>query len=157
MLAFAVEQVAFRLPLFERHHAAAAWPRAWLAGLAAHETLEAGDLAVLEQEYSGPGGGSFVKAMEALRETSMASTPAARALSATDAIAEAIMSEVMEAGGTEHPDLWSRWYTEAIAGAEPTDPLLLARIFEEPKAADIDRAGWRSVADALEQRTDRAT
>lgn len=150
ILGLAHQEVQRRLPLFERHHPNVNWPRDWLGMLAAGSP-RALDEASPEVwgETPGPGGGNFRKAVLALSQAAAAEDGAQRAARAVEAIAEAVMAEMMETGGSAHREVWDRWYRDALADAEPSEPGALLTLMNDPRVAAIELAAWNRLADEL--------
>jgi len=146
-------QVAARLPFFERHHPTEQRPRTLLASL----TVATGGGEPLDRsawgECEGPGGNSYIGAIEALLETVRAGADQPRRVAmAVEAIASAIMAEKVAGWGGRHPDLWQLWYREGLSGEPRTKPDLLASMANDPDAAAADTAGWLAVESELRHR-----
>ncbi len=149
MLRLAHDEVARRLPLFERHHPHMHWPRVWLDALATEApfTFDESTPEVLE-EAPGPGGNNFT---EGVRQLAMAAAAdgTQRVVHAREALSEAIMAEEAETGGSAHRELWDGWFQDLFSGEEPLYPFALLTIMNDPKVLAVHLAAWNRLADEL--------
>lgn len=149
MLQLARDEVARRLPIFERHHPHMHWPRVWLDALATRApfTFDESTDEVLE-EAPGPGGNNFAEAVQQLALAAAAEGPQC-VTHAIKAIAGVIMAEKTEAGGSKHRELWDLWLQEARKAEEYTYYWVLPIIDREPEAVAAELAAWNRLADEL--------
>ncbi len=149
MLRIAHDEVARRLPLFERHHPHQHWPRIWLDALAsgAPFTFDESAPEVLE-ESPGPGGNSFAKGVMELALAAAADGPQ-RVVHAREAISEAIMAEETEVGGSAHRELWDLWFQDALNPGEHSYYWVLDKISKDPNAVAAGLAAWNRLADEI--------
>jgi hypothetical protein len=151
-LRLAREEVSRRLPLFESHHRGTSWPRDVLGELeaAAESAQESPPIAPPPPEATGPGGNNFVNAVEALIHAAQAATDTPRSEAfAAEAIAEAIMSEMVERWGSSYPGSWSAWYEAATSGEAPPQPDALVAMMNDPESAAIELRGWLALHASL--------
>lgn len=145
ILRLAYNEVQRRLPLFERHHPYVQWPRIWLESIlvSGYQSLSLDETSPeVIQETQGPGGANFTKAVIAIFLTVKSVDSLQCATYALEAIAEAIMAEMMEIGGTEQPEVWNQWYQDALTGREPSHPDALLMLMNNPKVAAAELAAW---------------
>jgi hypothetical protein len=149
MLDIARDEVARRLPSFERHHPHIHWPRVWLNALATGEpfTFDEGAPGVLD-EAPGPGGNGFA---EAIRQLALANAAerAQRVTHAIAAISRVILAEGSELWGRDHRELWDLWYQDAKGLEEHRCYWILEEIRKDPRVVAVKLASWNRLADKL--------
>jgi hypothetical protein len=142
--------VARRLPVFERQQPGVNWPR---------ELLEVvGDKSSTsrrwpeEDEFPGPGGNSFTKAVESLWSASLRIEDARECIAELmSALSRAILAESTEYWGSRHPEEWALWYRLAMEGnADPRTGRILMAMARDPDVKRLERAAWMEAADQLE-------
>lgn len=140
MLRIAHAEVQRRLPIFERNQPHMHWPRVWLEALAtgAPFTFDESTPEVLE-EAPGPGGNSFVEAVQQLARAAAAGGES-YTKHVMEAIACGISSERTEAGGSKHRELWDRWFQDATTTHEGSYSWVLEKIAREPETVAAELA-----------------
>jgi hypothetical protein len=104
-----LEQVSLRLPVFERHQPEVTWPRQLVEALAS-ATLPADWRLPEDLDFPGPGASNFISAMEELWLASLALTDETRCVELlVSAIADALVTEAIEAWCSRHPEEWARY------------------------------------------------
>ena len=127
-----------RRPVFQALHPQIAWPGPWLAGATVQPDWEV--------EPEGPGGGNFIQALESLAAAE--NHPEQWVEDAVEAVAGAIMTEVIVVGAAAYPERWRRWYRAAQLGQVTDD---LEPIVYHPDAQAAARRGWLAWAESLAQ------
>lgn len=153
-LELARQQVARRLPAFERHQPGVPWPRDFLESLRTEDPAGEGEKKWPweEDEFAGPGANNFIRGVDHLWEARRALRRdwerAADLL--VEAIATAIMAEKLEAWGARHPEQWRSWYQSASEGeSDPRRYDVLVACAQDPQSVRIQRESWHDVADRL--------
>ena len=143
--------VASRLPAFERQQPGVHWPRNLLKAVT-EEAPDSNEGAwQFEDEFTGPGGNNFAKAVESLWIASLLEDEQQRAAELMNALSEAIMTERVEHWGSRYPKEWSLWYQ--LVWSEEDDRLkteIQISMLRNPEVMRLGRAGWLEVADRLE-------
>ncbi|MFL5350563.1 MAG: hypothetical protein ACJ8AT_37810 [Hyalangium sp.] len=146
------EQVARRLPAFERHHPNVHWPREFIESTDAEPAHIARTWPETEDEFRGPGGNNFTSAVEALWKASRLTNDERQCtLGLVDALAGAIMAESTEHWGSRHPKEWALWYQLSRAGED--DPRIIdiqLTMRRDSEVKSIERTAWLEAADQLE-------
>jgi hypothetical protein len=144
--------VARRLSSFERQQPGVAWPRELLEAIEAESSSRRGKTWPEEDEYPGPGGNSFKKALESLWSASLRMEDARQCTAElVDAISRAIIAEYVEHWGSRHPKEWALWYELALSGkSDPRMTDIQLAMVRDPDVKKLVRAAWFEVADRLE-------
>ncbi len=143
---------ARRLPAFERQQPGVLWPRELLQAVEGPNAANSGRAWPEEDEFAGPGGNSFKKAVEALWRASLRRGEASECVrELVDALSSAILSELVEHWGARNPDAWALWYQLALSGEGDVrmSDIQLA-MMKAPDVQRLELAGWREVASLLE-------
>ncbi len=144
--------VARRLPAFERQQPGVHWPRELLDRVTEEDATSNGRRWPFEEEFPGPGGASFKKAVESLWIASLRKADAQQcAAELVKALSEAIMAEMVEHWGSRHPKDWNLWYQ--LVWSEEDDQRMIEiqiAMMTDPDVKGLERAGWLEVADLLE-------
>lgn len=148
------EQVARRIPVFERHHPRVPWVRAFIDAAGGMGTTGEGrEWPEAEDDFNGPGANTFTGAVQALWWGSLSvEEPRKCAEQLVDAISGTIMAERVESWGLRYPELWADWFRLASAGNG--DPALIdiqIRMMRDPEGVRLQRDGWMDVARHLEE------
>ena len=143
--------VASRFPSFERQQPGVHWPRELLE-VVTQEDSASEEKSWPDDEFPGPGGNSFAKALESLWIASLRRQDARQcAAELVGALSRAIMTEKVEHWGSRHPKEWALWYQ--LVWSEEDDrrktEIQLA-MMTDPDVKRLGRAGWLEVADRLE-------
>ena len=145
------EQVAARLPGFERHQPGVTWPRGLVEAVTGVRMLNSWNWPE-DDEFPGPGANNFISAVENLWKASRsADDDEKRVGSLVRAVASAIMAEKLENWGARHIEQWRHWYGQA---SDQDDRMEQLRLQEQmvfgPEGTEIGRKAWLRLADALE-------
>lgn len=147
------EQVARRLPAFERHQPGVTWPRQFIESLSAGGGGEGWTWPEDDGPFPGPGANTFIEAVYDLWQAARVLTGREERLEGmVDAISRVIRVDVAEDWGARHPEQWSLWYRSALSeepSAEAQDILL--EMSTTPEALHLERQGWRDVAASCAQ------
>jgi hypothetical protein len=144
--------VARRLPAFERQQPGVHWPRELLEAVTEEGVPHSDSRWSFEDEFSGPGGASFKKAMESLWIASLRRQDARQcAAELVHALSEAIMAEMVEHWGSRHPDEWNLWH-QLVWSEEDNRRMfeLQLAMMKDPDVKRLERTGCLEVADLLE-------
>jgi hypothetical protein len=144
--------IADRLPVFERQQPGVLWPRELLGAVREKGSSSRERIWPEEDEFSGPGGNSFKKAVESLWHGSLR-TDDTRQCTAdmVDAISSAIMAERVEHWGSRHPKEWALWYELALSGeSDPRMTDIQLAMLKDPALKRLKRDAWLELAERLE-------
>jgi hypothetical protein len=104
-------------------------------------------------ELESPGGNSFLRASEALSELAGAGRDPQRCAElAVEAIAAAIMTEMVALWGARSPRDWSAWYENALSGRSTRSPDFLVAMMKDGEVAQVELTGWRTLESELRRR-----
>lgn len=154
------QQVAARLPVFERQSPGVLWPRELLQGMDGAsvqgrcEWPEGNVFAC-----TGPGAYYFIVALEELWKASRGSRDTDDDIKFVAILAcsirNAIFSEMMEAWGSRYPGKWSRWYQLAWEEDNREQQELKREMLSGPESSRIGCRAWLEVAEVLERAATR--
>ena len=143
--------VARRLPAFERQQPAVHWPRELLE-LVTAEAPASGERRWPDDEFPGPGGNSFAKAVDSLWNANLRREDARQCTAElVDSLSRSIMAETDEHWGSSHPAEWALWYQ--LVWSDDYDPRMTAiqrAMASDPEVNRLGRAAWLELADQLE-------
>jgi hypothetical protein len=143
--------VSRRLPAFERQHPSVHWPRELLETVTQEDSVSEGR-SWPDDEFPGPGGNSFAKAVESLWIASLRVENAQQcSAELVNSLSWAIMTEKVEHWGSRHPREWALWYQ--LVWRDDDDPRktdIMMAMAADPDVKRLARAGWLEVADRLE-------
>ncbi len=144
--------IADRLPVFERQQPGVLWPRELLDVVRKNDSFSRARSWPEEDEFSGPGGNSFLKAVESLWDGSRRTNDAQQCTpNLVDAISRAIMAERVEHWGSRHPKEWALWYELALSGeSDPRMTDIQIAMMKDPELKRLKRTAWMELADRLE-------
>lgn len=143
--------VSRRLPAFERQQPGVHWPRELLETVTREDSFSE-ERSWPDDEFPGPGGNSFAKAVESLWSASLRMENVQQCIAElVNALSWAIMAEKVEHWGSRHPREWALWYE--LVWRDDDDPRktdIMMAMAADPDVKRLARAGWLEVADRLE-------
>lgn len=143
--------VAHRLPAFERQQPGVHWPRELLETVTREDSVREGRSWPAD-EFPGPGGNSFAKAVESLWIASLRRENAPQCIAElVNALSWAVMTEKVEHWGSQHPEQWALWYRLAMEGnGDLRMGHIMMEMAHDPDVKKLQRAAWLEAADLLE-------
>jgi hypothetical protein len=156
-LEMAVTRLYDFLPVFERHHPEAAWPRGLLVSVVAYGRAPESLPPEASRPYASPGAANFLAGLFDLLRCLEQRTPLENRLRfAASAAANAILADLAANWYDQHPDAWA----EQQARGDDPDPetggtvrqRIYARFWLDAITAERDTAAWLALADAIERK-----
>jgi len=143
--------VARRLAAFERQQPDVHWPRELLEAVT-EENPASRKRSWPDDEFPGPGGNSFAKAVDSLWNAGLRRGDARQCTAElVDSLSHSIMAETDEHWGSRHPKEWALWYQ--LVWADDYDPRmtdLQRAMTSDLEVKRLERAAWLEIAGQLE-------
>lgn len=156
-LELAVTRLHDFLPVFERHHPEATWPRRLLVSVVAYGRAPDALPPEASQTYASPGAANFLSGLFDLLRCLEQRTPLENRLRfAASAVSNALLADLAADWYDQHPDAWA----EQQARGDDPDPetggtvrqRIYARFWLDAITAERDTAAWLALADAIERK-----
>lgn len=155
----AATRIHSHLPRFEHYYPEAGWVRELLLTVVSYASAPDELPGHAVNQFPQPGCGNFVNAVLDLARTVQAGvSPFERYSFITNAVANAVLAELMDFYYSQHPDEWSK-LTEAGDAINPETGLLVRqelymKFWTDEEVARRDSAAWFEIADVVAGKLD---
>jgi hypothetical protein len=153
-VAVPLERIQAFLPVFESYYPEESWVRKLLLMITNYGKAPDNDISgiALQQSFSAPGMGNFLKAVFDLSQAMQESnSPEIRIGFMASAVVNSNMADLAEAWYGKSPKAWER----VRANQEPHATTIAYTFWTDAQTAARDTANWLSVADSIEAKLAR--